>query len=167
MISMIAAMDRGRVIGKDGGMPWSLPGDLAFFKETTLHKTVVMGRKTFESIGRPLPKRRNIVLTRNSSFSHEGIEALSDMNEILALAAEDEEVVIMGGAELYEMFLPYAARMYLTRIDAEFEGDTFFPAFDEKEWAVTAEKTGQTDEKNQHPHTFQTLERVVDDGQNL
>ncbi|MFC4737085.1 type 3 dihydrofolate reductase [Bacillus daqingensis] len=167
MISMIAAMDRDRVIGKDGGMPWKLPGDLAFFKQTTLHKTVVMGRKTFESIGRPLPKRRNLVLTRNASFSHEGIETISDMNDILALAAEDEEIVIMGGAELYEMFLPYAARMYLTRIDASFEGDTFFPPFDEKEWAVTAEMNGQMDEKNQHPHTFQTLERVVEDGQNL
>lgn len=167
MISMIAAMDQNRVIGKDGGMPWHLPGDLRFFKQTTLGKTVVMGRKTFESIGKPLPGRKNVVLTSNRDFYHDGIEVVHDPDEIRAMAAEDEELVIMGGATLYEMFLNDAVRLYITQIEASFEGDTFFPRFNTNEWAVVEAATGELDEKNVHPHVFQTLERAVDSPENI
>ncbi|WP_147804300.1 dihydrofolate reductase [Alkalicoccus halolimnae] len=162
MISMIAAMDRGRVIGKDGGMPWHLPNDLKFFKATTYGKTIVMGRKTFESIGKPLPGRRNIVLTSNPDFKAEGIEVYHDPDEIRALETEDEELVIMGGASLYEKFMKDATRIYLTKIEADFEGDTFFPELIETEWTLVSAETGTVDEKNVYPHVFQILERNID-----
>ncbi|PRO65537.1 dihydrofolate reductase [Alkalicoccus urumqiensis] len=164
MISIIAAMDENRVIGKDGGMPWHLPGDLRFFKQQTEGKTVVMGRATFESIGRALPKRRNIVLTGKSHLDTEAdIELVHSMEEIRALheAAPEEELIIMGGASLYEAALPEADTIYLTRIHAQFEGDTWFPEFSLQEWELTREETGTVDEKNAWPHTFQWWSRKV------
>lgn len=163
MISMIAAMDKNKVIGKDGGMPWHLPGDLRFFKERTVGKTVVMGRKTFESIGKPLPKRNNVVLTSDKNFQAEGIQVVHNAEEIRALVTEGEELVIMGGASLYEEFLPDAEKMYLTQIEEAFDGDTFFPDFDEQEWKIVEAATGTTDEKNIYPHVFQTLVRNIDE----
>ncbi|SDO42220.1 type 3 dihydrofolate reductase [Alkalicoccus daliensis] len=167
MISMIAAMDQNRVIGKDGGMPWHLPGDLRFFKQTTMGKTVVMGRKTYESIGKPLPGRKNVVLTSNKEFYEEGIYAVHEPEEIRAMASEEEELVIMGGAALYEIFMEDASRLYITHIDASFEGDTYFPVINNSDWEIVEAVTGQLDEKNVYPHVFQTMERVVDSQVNI
>lgn len=158
-ISMIWAMDRNRLIGKDNEMPWHLPNDMAFFVKQTRGKTVVMGRKTFESIGsKPLPKRRNIVMTRNTNWNHEGVEAVHTIEEIIRMA-DHEEMMIMGGAEIYALFLPYADRLYVTYIDAAFDGDEHFPMYEDSEWTAVEELEGIVDEKNAYPHTFVTYER--------
>ncbi|MGJ9384093.1 dihydrofolate reductase [Salipaludibacillus sp. CF4.18] len=159
MISMIAAMSENNVIGKDGQMPWHLPGDLQFFKQTTNGHSIVMGRKTFESIGRPLPKRRNIVLTRNNDFSAEGVEVINNFSEMDKLVKDEEEFFVIGGATIYEQLLPLADRLYITEIHESFEGDTFFPAIDDGQWEVVASKKGKVDERNSHAHTFLTYER--------
>lgn len=129
MISLIVAHDAGRVIGKDNAMPWHLPGDLQYFKQQTMGKPVIMGRKTFESIGRPLPGRRNIVITRNEAYVVEGIEVVHSLQEALALAADAPEKMVIGGEQIFTEALPLAERLYITHINATFEGDTFFPAY--------------------------------------
>lgn len=159
MISMIAAMSENNVIGKDGEMPWHLPGDLKFFKQTTKGHSVVMGRKTFESIGRPLPNRRNIVLTRSEDFSAEGIEVIHTFSEMDKLVKDEEEFFVIGGATIYEQLLPLADRLYITIIHETFEGDTFFPTIDDGQWKIVASKKGEVDEKNSLGHTFLTYER--------
>ncbi|CAM3937817.1 dihydrofolate reductase [Alkalicoccus chagannorensis] len=161
MITMIAAMDENNVIGRDGTMPWHLPADLRFFKERTMDKKIVMGRKTFDSIGRALPGRHHMVLTNNRNWSHENVTVLHEAEEVRR-EAEEEEVVICGGAVLYEKFLPYADRLYITRIHDTFKGDTFFPEWDEAGWHVVESREGPVDEKNVHPHTYMILERKVD-----
>lgn len=130
MISLIVAHDRNRVIGYKNGMPWHLPGDLQYFKATTMGKPVLMGRKTFESIGRPLPGRRNIVITRNASYQAEGIEVVGSLDEALSLVSEVPEVMIIGGEQIFTQSLPIADRLYITLIDETFEGDTYFPSYD-------------------------------------
>jgi dihydrofolate reductase len=159
MISMIAAFADGRVIGVDGDMPWHLPGDLQHFKKITSGHPILMGRKTFESIGRPLPKRRNIVLSRDKAFSPAGVEVIHDFSEVTLLMKEEEEFFVIGGATVYEQLLPKAERLYITKIDHSFKGDTFFPLIDEKEWKVVSEEKGIIDEKNQYPHRFLVYER--------
>ncbi|RKL65475.1 dihydrofolate reductase [Salipaludibacillus neizhouensis] len=159
MISMIAAMSENNVIGKDGKMPWHLPGDLQFFKQTTNGHSIVMGRKTFKSIGRALPKRRNIVLTRNNDFSAEGVEVINNFSEMDKLVKDEEEFFVIGGATIYEQLLPLADRLYITKIHETFEGDTFFPDIDDGQWEVVASKKGKVDETNSHAHTFLTYER--------
>jgi dihydrofolate reductase len=131
MISLIVAHDRNRVIGYQNGMPWHLPGDLQYFKATTMGKPVVMGRKTFESIGRPLPGRRNIVITRNASYQVEGIEVVGSLDEALSLVSDVPEVMIIGGNQIFTQSLPLADRLYITLIDETFEGDTYFPSYDD------------------------------------
>ena len=130
-VSIIAAMAKNRVIGIDNGLPWHLPEDLKHFKETTQGKTIIMGRKTFESMGRALPKRRNIVVSRNPEFEAEGCEVTSSLERALELCrqADDQEVFIIGGHSLFKDGLNIADRLYLTVIDKEFEGDTYFPAY--------------------------------------
>lgn len=129
-ISMIAAMANQRVIGKDNKMPWHLPADLKFFKKMTLGKPVIMGRKTFESIGRPLPRRQNIVISRNKTFSADGVTVVHDIASALGAAGEVDEVVVIGGGYVYQQFLSQADELYLTFIDLDVEGDAFFPDFD-------------------------------------
>ncbi|WP_108306808.1 dihydrofolate reductase [Metalysinibacillus jejuensis] len=131
MISLIVAHDKNRVIGNDNKMPWHLPGDLQYFKETTMGKPMIMGRKTFESIGRALPGRRNIVISRNKAYEAEGIELASTLEEALRLAGNVEEVMIIGGEQIFTASLPLADRLYITKIDYAFEGDTYFPSYDE------------------------------------
>lgn len=131
MISLIVAHDKNRVIGYNNAMPWHLPGDLQYFKATTMGKPVVMGRKTFESIGRPLPGRRNIVITRNASYQAEGIEKVGSLDEALSLVSDVPEIMIIGGEQIFTQSLPLADRLYITLIDETFEGDTFFPSYDE------------------------------------
>ena len=130
MISLIVAHDKNRVIGYENKMPWHLPGDLQYFKEMTMGKPIIMGRKTFESIGRPLPGRRNIVITRNKQYHSDGIEIVSSLDEALMLTKNDEEVMIIGGEQIFRLALPLANRLYITQINAEFNGDTFFPSYE-------------------------------------
>ena len=129
MISLIVAHDQQRVIGKDNQMPWHLPGDLQYFKEQTMGKPIIMGRKTFESIGRPLPGRRNIVISRNDQYDAEGIEVVPSLEAAIALVRAEPEMMIIGGQQIFTEALPLAEKLYITLIDATFEGDTFFPAY--------------------------------------
>ncbi|QSR42330.1 type 3 dihydrofolate reductase [Aeromonas dhakensis] len=161
MISMIAAMAHDRVIGLDNQMPWHLPADLAHFKRVTLGKPVLMGRKTFESIGRPLPGRRNLVISRNPDYRADGVEVIDSVDAALALLAGSDvtELMVIGGGHLYGQLLPRADRLYLTRIDLAVEGDTRFPAFDEGGWSCIERESHQPDEKNPHPYCFETWQR--------
>ncbi|MBP8221914.1 MAG: type 3 dihydrofolate reductase [Aeromonadaceae bacterium] len=160
-ISMIAAMAHDRVIGKDNQMPWHLPADLAHFKRVTLGKPVLMGRKTFESIGRPLPGRRNLVISRNPGYQAEGIEVVDSVEAALALLVSSavEELMVIGGGHLYAEMLPSADRLYLTQIDLAVEGDTRFPAFDDGQWQRIDCESHPADEKNPHPYSFETWQR--------
>ncbi len=136
-VALVAAVARGGVIGRDGGIPWRLPEDVAFFKELTTGHTVVMGRRTWESIPerlRPLPGRRNVVVTRNAEWAAEGAERAGSVEEALALVEGDERVFVIGGAEVYAAALPHADEVVLTEIDLEVEGDTVFPEWDRDEF---------------------------------
>jgi dihydrofolate reductase len=130
IVSLIAAMANNRVIGKENQMPWHLPADLGHFKTVTLGKPVIMGRKTYESIGRPLPGRRNIVISRNSDYKLEGCETAVSLEDAMAMVHEVEELMIIGGGHLYSQAMPLADRLYLTFIDLNVDGDTQFPEFD-------------------------------------
>jgi len=157
MISLLVAHARNQVIGKDGVMPWHLPADLAHVKKLTTGKTIVMGRKTFESLGRPLPKRRNVVLTRNRDYLPEGVEVVHTKQEVLEMG----DVIIFGGAEIYRQFLDVADRLYITKIDLEAEGDTFFPDWDKSVFVLVDKQEGIVDEKNRYPHTFYVYDRAA------
>lgn len=158
-ISLIAALDRNRLIGSGGDLPWRLPADLRRFKQITLGKPIVMGRKTFASIGRPLPGRENLVVSRNPSFRAEGVRVFASVEQALAAANEADEVICIGGAALYESLLPRAERMYLTRIDHAFEGDVWFPAYDADLWHEVSREEHAPDDRNPYPFAFLVLER--------
>lgn len=158
-LSLIAAMDRNRLIGAGNGLPWHLPADLAHFKRLTVGKPIVMGRRTFESIGRPLPQRENIVVSRNPDFMAEGCTVVHGLLEAIEAARGVAEVMIIGGASLYVEALPLAGRMYLTLIDAEFEGDTWFPAYDPQQWREVASESRAADDANPYALRFVTLDR--------
>lgn len=157
MISLIAAMDEQRLIGRDNALPWRLPNDLKFFKRTTLGKTVLMGRKTWESLGRPLPERENWVLTRDAGFAAAGARVFHQLDD--ALAAAPAELVVIGGAELYRQLMPFVQRMYLTLVHGRFEGDAWFPAFDAAQWREIAREDHPADERHAVPYSFVTLDR--------
>jgi len=159
IISLIAAMARHRVIGKDQTMPWHLPADLAHFKKCTLGKPIVMGRKTFESIGRALPGRRNIVITHQAIAIKE-CEVFHSLNAALAMLMDEQEIMITGGGMLYRQALPWAHRLYLTFIDAEIEGDTVFPQWNECEWQEISNEPHSSDKKNPYEYRFVILERL-------
>ena len=160
MINLIVAVDTTRGIGKDGDLPWRLPADLKHFKRTTMGHPIVMGRKTHESIGKALPGRTNIVVTRQADYTAEGCVVVDSVeNAIAAARAADDEVMIIGGASLYEATLPHADRIYLTVVDGDFDTDTFFPALETDTWAVVDEEPHDADERNPHDYTFYTLER--------
>lgn len=131
-LTAIVAMTSDRVIGKDGSLPWHLPDDLKFFKQTTLGHPVVMGRKTFDSIGKPLPSRQNFVITRDPSWHHDGVEAIHHPKELNEYQLPDQEVFIIGGAEIYQFFLPILNSIIVTHVRNDYEGDTFFPEFSEE-----------------------------------
>lgn len=156
-LSLIVAMDKNGLIGKDNSLPWSLPADLKYFRETTSGHPVVMGRKTFESIGRPLPNRLNIILTRTPAFQAEGCTVISSVDKVLE-QSQSEEVFIIGGKQVYHLFLPFVQRVYLTRIDEEFEGDTHLQ-LDLSDFKLVKETFGVKDVKNPHPHRYQLFER--------
>lgn len=158
MISLIAAMAADRVIGMDNAMPWHLPADLAWFKRHTLNKPVIMGRRTWESIGRPLPDRLNIVISSQPATA-EGATWVTSLEDALKAAGDAEEVMVIGGGRIYEQLLPKADKLYLTHIDAEVVGDTTFPDFEPEEWQSTFSEFHDADEKNSHSYCFEILER--------
>jgi dihydrofolate reductase len=158
-ITLIAAMDRNRTIGIGNKLPWRLPAEMAFFKSMTLGKTVLMGRKTFESLPKPLVDRRNVVLTRQQDFQPEGCEIVYSVEEALELCKNDELMVI-GGADIYAQMLPHADTILLTEVDTVIEGgDAFFPAFSESQWQIVESESRASDEKNAFAFTFQTFKR--------
>lgn len=158
IISMIAAMANDRIIGKDNQMPWHLPADFAWFKRCTLGKPVIMGRKTYESIGRPLPGRQNIVISRDPSLNIEGVKVTTSIEEAIKLAGDVEEVMIIGGGSVYATCLPKADRLYVTYIEADIEGDTQFPDWGDG-WQESHSETYSADEKNAYDMKFVILER--------
>jgi len=162
-ISLIVAHDNNRGIGKDGDLPWHLPDDLKWFKKHTVHKMVVMGRKTFGELKlQPLPKRINIVMTTNKSFKANRSVVAHSMQEVLTIASAKgvEELMITGGGEIYNLFLPLADRLYITKVDTEVEGaDAFFPEIKEKEWDEVYTELHGTDEKHPFAFTFHIYER--------
>lgn len=161
LISLVAAMAENRVIGKDGGLPWRLPDDQKHFKRLTVDHTVIMGRKTYDELGRPLANRRNVVVSRNPSFRPPGVTVVPDLDEALALGATEREVFVIGGAEIYRMALPKADRLYLTIVHATVDGDTFFPPFDESDWMmVEEEERHPADDRHAFPFSIRVYRRV-------
>lgn len=130
MISLIVAHDKNHVIGLNNEMPWHLPGDLAYFKKVTMGKPIIMGRNTFESIGRPLPGRQNIVITRNKQYQAAGTDVVHSLEAALELVKDEPEIMVIGGQQIFTEALPLAERLYITKIDHEFEGDTYFPTYE-------------------------------------
>lgn len=160
IISLIAAMDKNRVIGnKDNALPWRLPADLKHFKNITLGKPIIMGRKTFESIGRPLPERTNIIITRNKKYRAPGCVVVNSPEDALRVAGNAKEIMVIGGAEIFAKFYPLAKRIYFTRVDGAFKGNVYFPQWDPKEWRETFRETHEADEKNPYRYSFLVLER--------
>ncbi len=159
-IAMVAAMAHGRVIGKDNKMPWHLPADLKHFKAITLGKPVLMGRKTFQSIGRPLPGRRNLVISRTIPSEQHGVEWFSNVEQALAAAENSAEVMVIGGGEIYRQCLPLASTLYLTEIDLAADGDAYFPDYYAAgNWHVLDEQQCLADDVNPYAYRFITLER--------
>ncbi|MGC9456969.1 MAG: type 3 dihydrofolate reductase [Halothiobacillaceae bacterium] len=158
-ISLISALTEDNVIGDGNRLPWHLPADLKRFKALTMGKPIVMGRRTYESIGRLLPGRRTIIISRNSDFRVEGAEVVHGLDEALDAADGAPEVMICGGADIYFQFLPRADRMYLTLVHASIAGDAHFPAFSRQEWETVEETHHAADADNPHAYSFLTLER--------
>ena len=159
-LSLIWAMDQNRLIGNNNSLPWYLPADLAFFKRTTMGKPMIMGRKTFDSIGRPLPGRQNIVITRDSTFSAEGCDIANSIEEAMSLVSEEkQEAMLIGGASLYLQMLAQADTLYLTQIHHTFSGDTWFPEMDMDQWSEVYREDFEVDEKNLHPYSFMQYTR--------
>jgi dihydrofolate reductase len=159
-VSLVVAMARNHVIGRDNALPWRLPEDLKHFKAVTMGKPVLMGRKTFESIGKVLPGRTNLVLTRDTGWKTEGVVVVHSVAEALSRAADAQEVACIGGAEVFQLLMPLVTRIYLTRIDADIPGDTVFPPLDPSQWREVESRKFASDARNAYDMTFVTLERV-------
>ena len=160
-ISIIVAMAQNNVIGFQNKMPWHLPAELQYFKQVTMGKPIIMGRKTYESIGKPLPGRKNIVITSQQDYQADGISIVHSLDAALQQVQDAPEVMIIGGAKIYEQAVHLANRMYVTVIDHCFEGDTFFPHWDTHLWQVIAQMTYAADEKNPYAYKTMTLERTA------
>lgn len=161
MLSFIVAMDKNSAIGFENKMPWHLPNDLKFFKEKTTGHTIVMGRKTFESIGRVLPNRKHIVLTKSEVELPKEVDVVSDIQSIIEMAEEnkEEELFVIGGGKVFKQILPYADRLYVTVIDETFEGDVFFPSISSDEWKEVSKEKGIKNEDNPHDYYFIQYDR--------
>jgi len=159
MISIIAALARNRVIGRDGDLPWSLPRDSGHFMRTTLGKPVIMGRRTFDSMGQALARRDNVVVTSDPDFQAPGVRVARSLSQALELTADAPEQVLIGGERIYAEGLPLADRLYLTFVDVEAEGDTHFPSFDPDEWRELERREFAADEKHAHAFSIVTFER--------
>lgn len=163
MISIIVAVAENGVIGRGGDLPWRLPDDLRYFKRITMGHPLVMGRKTFESIGRPLPGRTNIVLTRDPAWRAEGVDTAHTLDQALDLARSapgGEDVMVIGGADVFARALPLADRLYLTEVLDTVPGDVYFPPFDRAEWREVDRTAGQPDDSGRHTHDFVVLDRI-------
>jgi dihydrofolate reductase len=158
-ISLIVAMSKNRVIGKDGKLPWKLPKELRYFKETTEGHPVIMGRKTYESIGRPLPGRKNIILTRQKNLSLAGCSVVDSFDSALQHVGENEEVFVIGGGEIYKVALPRADKIHLTVVDAVIEGDAFFPDFDDGDWNLVSKNYHRADDNNPYNFSINVYEK--------
>lgn len=162
MISFVVAVSRNGVIGREGGLPWHISSDLKRFKEITMGKPVVMGRKTWDSLPRrPLPGRRNIVITRQAGFTAEGAEVVATPEEALRLCGDAPEVAVIGGGEIYRLFWPLVDRLYLTEVDLAVEGDTHFPALDPAEWREVTREVHPRGERDSASFTLRILERMT------
>lgn len=161
IISTIVASARNNVIGKDNDIPWYLPADLKYFKKQTLGHHILMGRKCFESIGKPLPKRTNIVLTRNPYFIASNCLVVHTIEEAIDIASanDEEELFIIGGGQVYEMTMHLWDRIYMTDVDLYVEGDVYFPTIDLREWELKSQQDCLPDEKNEYPYSFKIYER--------
>jgi dihydrofolate reductase len=159
-ISIVVAISENNAIGKDNQLLWHLPADLKHFKNITTGHTIIMGRKTYDSIGKPLPNRRNIIITRQKDLNLEGVEVVNSLKEALSLSKDEAEVFIIGGAEIYQQAVAVSHRIYLTRVHQEFEADAFFPELDDESWEEVEKVDHLPDEKNKFAYTFSTLERV-------
>jgi dihydrofolate reductase len=155
---IVAATDSG-VIGRDNTLPWHLPDDLKRFKRLTLGKPVVMGRRTFESIGKPLPGRHNIVVTRDAHYRREGVTVVHGVDEAVRSAGDAPEIMIIGGADLFRLFLPGAGRLHLTRVHGDVAGDVHWPGIDEREWRLLESERHDLDERHAHAFTFELWEK--------
>ncbi len=166
-LALIVAMAENRVIGRDNQLPWHLPNDLKYFKKMTLGKPIIMGRKTFESIGKPLPGRRNIVVTRQSDWRREGVQVGHTLEQAVSLAKQiaaaegNSEMLIIGGAALYRESLPLADRLYMTKIHEAVEGDAFFPPLKKEDWCELSREDYNSDANNPYNYSFVVLQRVT------
>lgn len=162
IISLVVAAATNNAIGKDGKLPWHLPNDMKHFKNVTWGMPVVMGRKTFESLGKPLPGRKNIIISRQSGWDVEGTVGVQKIDDALFVAknTDAKEVMVIGGGEIYKSLFDKASRIYLTRVEAEPEADTFFPSINPKEWHLLSQKNHEADEKNAYNYSFQVWERL-------
>ncbi|CAG7649877.1 dihydrofolate reductase [Paenibacillus allorhizosphaerae] len=161
ILSIIVAMGRNRAIGKNNSIPWRLPKEQAYLRNVTMGKPIIMGRKNYESIGKPLDGRTNIVLTRKSDYKAPGCVVVHSAEEALKVCAEEAEAFIFGGEEIYRQFLPLAQRLYLTVIDHHFDGDTFFPEIDLSDWTELSVRKGITDANNPYDYHFYVYERTT------
>lgn len=160
MFSMIVAMDNDRVIGLKNTIPWRLSADLKYFKSVTMGKPIIMGRKTYDSIGRPLPGRRNIILSNQIDLAIEGCEIFSSLEAVRKALAEAPEAMIIGGEQVYKLFMPFVTKLYITEVDTHItNGDAFFSMFDPSVWREVTRKCHQQDEKNDHDYCFVVYER--------
>lgn len=159
-ITLIVAAAENNAIGKGNGMPWHLPNDFKYFKEKTLNHSVVMGRKTFESIGKPLPERRNIVMTKNTNYLHEEVDVANNIDELLLYCRDEREIFIIGGAEIYKQTLPLAHKVLLTRVHTTVDGDAFFPELPANEWKLISAEKHEKDDRHAFDYTFEVYERI-------
>lgn len=164
-VALMVAMASNRCIGQDNALPWHLPEDLKHFKKTTTAKPIIMGRKTYDSIGRPLPGRQNIVITRSDSWSAEGVIAVTGLQLALdaaqkaAATMNADEIICIGGAQIYGAMLPVVSRMYVTRVDAEVDGDAFFPEYNDDDWVCVSKNKYKSDESNPYDYTFECWDK--------
>jgi dihydrofolate reductase len=154
IISLVAAAAENNIIGKENALPWRLPADLKFFKNLTMGHSIIMGRKTFQSVGKALPGRKNIIITRDNSFSAEDCIVLGSLSEAFQVCKDEDEIFVVGGAEIYHQSMEFADKIYLTRVHALFAGDTYFPDIHEDEWRVLSKEEHRADEKNIYPYSF-------------
>lgn len=169
-VAMIVAQAQNRVIGRDNKLPWYLPGDLKYFKQATLGKPIVMGRKTFDSIGKPLPGRLNIVITRDQSYQPDGVKVVHSLQEAIELAESQalidgaEELMIIGGEQIYAQALPLAERLYITQVHADVEGDAHFPVFEPDDWQELGREDFSAEGPNPYDYSFIVYQRISNDG---
>ncbi|MFA1820172.1 DfrD/DfrG/DfrK family trimethoprim-resistant dihydrofolate reductase [Virgibacillus oceani] len=158
-VSLIVAKDENSVIGKNNDIPWRIPNDWDYVKNTTKGHPIILGRKNLESIGRALPHRRNIVLTRDRSFSFKDCEIANSIEEVFKLCKNEEEIFIFGGEQVYKLFMPYVEKMHITKIHHEFEGDTYFPEVNDDDWKEVSVEKGMKNEENPYDYYFHVYER--------